>query len=93
MSVYRLDPIDPERPSWTLSTEKAEVWAGAATPGDARELVARKTGVAPQDAAGSDPIHASPWRDEAATSCVWEPRMTHILPGTVVRADGSLVGD
>ena len=93
MSVYRLDPIDPERPSWTLSTEKAEVWAGAATPGDARDLVARKTGVAPHDVAGSDPILASPWRDEAATSCVREPTLTHIRPGTVVRADGSLVGD
>jgi hypothetical protein len=92
MSVYRLDPTDSERPSWALSTEKDAVWAGAATPGDARDLVARKTGVASRHP-GSDQIPPSPWRDEAATSCVWEPTMTHIRAGTVVRADGSLVGD
>ncbi len=88
MNVYRLDPIDPGDPSWRNSVEKDSVWAGAATPNDARKLVAEKTRLDAQGAAGLE----SPWRDAALTSCVGEPSMTHIRAGTVVRADGSLVG-
>jgi hypothetical protein len=88
MSVYRLDPIDPDHASWQSSTEQEGVWAGASTPKDARDLVADKTRVGAQ---GADAT--SPWQDVRLTSCVLEPSVTHIRPGTVVRGDGSLVGD
>jgi hypothetical protein len=89
MNVYRLDPIDPGHPSWRHSIEKDTVWAGAPTSNDARNLVADKTRL---DVHGGTGLK-SPWQDEAVTSCVWEPSMTHIPAGTVVRADGSIVGD
>ncbi len=89
MNIYRLDPIDPGDPSWRNSIEKDSVWAGAATPSDARQLVADKTRPDTREAAGLK----SPWQDEALTSCVREPSLTHIRAGTVVRADGSQVGD
>jgi hypothetical protein len=40
MSVYRLDPIDRDDLSWQASTEKKPLWASAATPATARELMA-----------------------------------------------------
>jgi len=89
MNVYRLDPIDPGHPSWRHSMEKDTVWAGAPTAQDARNFVAAKTKLAAPGAAGFE----SPWLDAAVTSCVWEPSMTHISAGTVVRADGSIVGN
>jgi hypothetical protein len=88
MNVYRFDPIDPGDPSWRNSIEKDSVWASAPTPSDARKLVADKTRLDGQGAAALK----SPWQDESLTSCVREPSMTHIRAGTVVRADGSLVG-
>ncbi|MGB8278613.1 MAG: hypothetical protein WCF20_11875 [Methylovirgula sp.] len=87
MNIYRLDPIDPNDPSWQNSVEKNSLWTSAATPKDARDLVADKTRLGVSGANG----FKSPWQDEAITSCVWEPSMTHIHAGTVVRADGSLV--
>lgn len=89
MNIYRLDPIDPNHSSWQNSAEKDSVWASAPTPKDARDLVADKTRLGGQGAIGSK----SPWQDQAVTSCIWEPSMTYIDAGTVVRADGSLVGD
>ena len=89
MNVYRLDPIDAAHPSWKASTELDSVWACAATPGDARELTARKTlreNVGPAE-------FDSPWRIPTVTSCLHQPSMKLMDPGTVVRADGSLVGD
>ena len=93
MNIYRLDPIDEEHPSWELSTEKECVWAAAATPKEARDLVAAKT--RPDSGIATTPAHEtnSPWQNAAVTSCVWEPSMTHVRAGTVVRADGSIVGD
>ncbi len=88
MNVYRLDPIDPDHPSWRNSTEQEGVWVAGLTPKDARDLVADKTRT---DKVGADAT--SPWRDERVTSCVLEPSVTHILPGSVVRGDGSLVDD
>lgn len=88
MNIYRLDPIDPDHPSWQNSTEQEGDWAGALMPSDARDLVADKTRVGVQGVGA-----ASPWQDVRVTSCVLEPSVTHILPGTVVRGDGSLVGD
>lgn len=89
MNIYRLDPIDPEHPSWSNSTENETVWACAPNASDARDLVANKTGPGLRGVTGPQ----SPWRDEAVTSCVWEPSMTHMRAETVVRADGSTVGD
>ena len=43
MNIYRLDPIDPNDPSWQNSIEKDSVWACAPTPKEARDLVAEKT--------------------------------------------------
>jgi hypothetical protein len=88
MNVYRLDPIDPDHPSWQNSTEQEGLWAGASTPTDARELVADKARVGAHVADAT-----SPWQDVRVKSCVLEPSVTHIRTGTVVRADGSLVGD
>ncbi len=88
MKIYRLDPIESADPSWANSIERDSIWASAATPNDARNLVAERTRL---DAQGAEA--QSPWRDEALTSCVWEPSMSHLRAGTVVRADGSLVGD
>jgi hypothetical protein len=88
MNIYRLDPVGPEHPSWSNSTENETVWACAPTARDARDLVAKKTASGVQGVTGS----RSPWLDEAITSCVWEPSMTHIRAETVVRADGSTVG-
>ena len=89
MNIYRLDPIDPGDPSWQHSVEKDSVWACAPTRNDARNLVADKTKLDVHGATGFQ----SPWRDAAVTSCVLEPSMTHIHTGTVVRADGSIVGN
>lgn len=89
MNVYRLDPIDPGHPSWRHSIEKDAVWASAPTARDARNLVADKTRL---DAPGAGGFN-SPWQDEAVISCVWQPSMSRISAGTVVRADGSIVGD
>ncbi|MGO9133540.1 MAG: hypothetical protein ACLP8A_05760 [Methylovirgula sp.] len=86
MSIYRLDPINPGDPSWQNSAEKDCVWAGAATPKEARDLVATKTNT------GGHTGAKSPWQDESVTSCVLEPTMSHIAAGTVVRADGSQIG-
>jgi hypothetical protein len=87
MKIYRLDPIKPGDPSWQNSIEKDSVWASAASPKEARDLVAEKTKVAAQAGA------KSPWQDVTVTSCVFEPSMSHIPAGSVVRADGSHVGD
>jgi hypothetical protein len=92
MSVYRLDPIDPEHASWRFSTEQGRVWAGAETPTEARELVARKTQPPAADATERSGSTRSPWLDATVTSCVQEPSMTHIHRGMVARADGSRVG-
>jgi hypothetical protein len=89
MNIYRLDPIDPNHPSWQNSTEQECVWAAAPTPKEARDLVANKTGVGLDGAAGI----TSPWQDERVTSCILEPSITHVRAGTIVRGDGSLVGD
>ncbi len=93
MNIYRLDPIDQEHPSWQLSTEKECVWTNAATPKEARDLVAAKTTPDSQVVTAFSHMPVSPWQNEAVTSCVWEPSMSHIRAGTVVRADGSMVGD
>jgi hypothetical protein len=89
MNIYRLDPIGSGRPSWRQSMEKDTVWACAPTPNAARKLVANKTAL---DVGGA-PEFASPWENEALTSCVREPTMTLLHAGDVVRADGSNVGD
>lgn len=87
MNIYRLDPILPGHSSWQYSEEKNCVWACAPTPTEARDLVAAKTVSATLDATGAK----SPWQDEAVTSCVGQPSMTHLRAGDVVREDGSLV--
>jgi hypothetical protein len=63
MNVYRLDPIDPDHPSWQNSTEQEGLWAGASTPTDARELVADKARVGAHVADAT-----SPWRSVRRTN-------------------------
>ncbi len=87
MNIYRLDPIDPNDPSWQNSIEKDSVWACAPTPKEARDLVAEKTKAGVPGAFESK----SPWQDASVTSCVWEPSMTTVDPWTVARGDGSIV--
>jgi hypothetical protein len=87
MNIYRLDPIAPGHPSWRYSEEKDTVWACAPTAAQARDLVAAKSGFAKHAEAGA----ISPWQDATATSCVLEPTMSLMRPGSVVREDGSRV--
>ncbi len=91
MNIYRLDPIDAKHPSWAMSAEKETLWAAAATPDEARSLVAAKTRTG--SAGGSPDTRKSPWQDAAVTSCVWDPTLSHVRDGTVERADGSRVDD
>ena len=91
MNIYRLDPIDPRHASWRDSNELEGVWVSAPTPSEARDLAAERTRVETHSTNGHFP--KSPWQDDTVTSCIWEPSMRHIRPGTVVRLDGSLVGD
>lgn len=87
MHVYRLDPIDPDHPSWRYSEEKDTVWTTAPTPEAARAQVAARSGFAALSEHGS----VSPWQDESVTSCVLEPSMSYPSPGEVIREDGSNV--
>jgi len=89
MNVYRLDPIDPGHPSWQYSTEKDTLWTCAPTPGEARDLVASRTGFAAFASLGA----TSPWKEEKVASCTLEPTMNYPNPGEVIRDDGSLVQD
>ncbi|OIQ92707.1 hypothetical protein GALL_253090 [mine drainage metagenome] len=91
MNIYRLDPIAPEHPSWALSAEMETLWTAAPTSRQARDLAAEKTWRGPPGGAGGTP--QSPWQLAGVTSCVLEPTMAHIHPGTVIRADGSRVDD
>jgi hypothetical protein len=83
MNVYRLEPADPDHPSWRHTIEQELVWACAATPEQARQLVATKS-VAP----GSEVVQ-SPWLDPKASSCVLDETMKLFDAGDVVRQDGS----
>jgi hypothetical protein len=89
MKVYRLSPIATDDPSWKYSVEKEHVWAGAATPAEARALVAAKSGFSRL----AEPGAVSPWIDERVTSCVEEPTLTYPGTGQVIREDGSHVAD
>ena len=85
MKVYRLSPIATDDASWKYSVEKEHVWASAATPAEARELVAAKSGFSTL----AEPGAVSPWNDERVTSCVEEPTLTYPGAGQVIREDGS----
>lgn len=85
MTIYQLDPIDPTHTSWQGSDEQNSVWVNAASPEEARALVADKTG---RTASGAP----SPWLDPTVTSCTVHFPVRDIAPGTVVREDGSRVG-
>ena len=85
MNVYRLEPVDSDHASWRHTIEQEMVWACAATPEEARRLVAEKT-VAP----GSG-VDQSPWLDSKASSCILDPTMKLFDAGDVVRQDGSTV--
>ena len=87
MNIYRLDPIDPNHWSWKFSEEKDTLWTCAATPKEARDLVAARTGFA----SFAEPGGVSPWQDEKVTSCVAEPTMSYPSAGEVIREDGSRV--
>jgi hypothetical protein len=90
MPVFRLAPLNPKHVSWELSTIREEVWAGAVTEKEARNLVAaktvkagRSTGVSP-----APPMLKSPWEDSDATSCTREWSHNDVPVGTVVDVKG-----
>jgi hypothetical protein len=85
MNVYRLEPLDPDHPSWRHSLEQEMVWACAPTPEEARALVAAKA-AAPDSEPGQ-----SPWLDPEASSCQLDPTMKLLDAGDVIRQDGSAV--
>jgi hypothetical protein len=51
-------------------------------------MVAERTFVAEPDRHGEK----SPWENELVTSCILDPTMSLMRAGTVVRQDGSAVG-
>jgi hypothetical protein len=87
MKVFRLWPVLTDDPLWKYSVEKTHLWAGALTPGDARDLVAVKSGFYKLADAGA----ASPWKDARVTGCAEEPTMDYPSAGEVIREDGSTV--
>jgi hypothetical protein len=89
MNIYRLAAIAPGDPSWRLSNEKETVWACAPDVGSARAMVAARTFVIEPDRQGDK----APWEDEEVTSCILDPTMSLMRAGTVVRQDGSAVGE
>ena len=91
MAAYRLDPINPNHPSWQLSSINECVWAGAATPSAARDLVAAKTGLAMAVKPGFPPMLRSPWQDDSLTTCVLDPSRTDVPEHSVITANGHCV--
>jgi hypothetical protein len=88
MTVFRLDPF-PHRltdPRWQASTVTELIFVGATTDQEARALAAQRTLTA---AVGLQ----SPWLDDHLTSCVIETSKTDVPVGTVITADGQLIGD
>jgi len=90
MNVYRLDPIDLAHLRWKVSSRRETVWAGAANPDEARQLVASKTIQTPKDDRVAVRL-MSPWLDDRLTSCVLEPSRTDVPDGVVVDAKGAEV--
>jgi hypothetical protein len=90
MSVYRLDPIKLGDLRWQASTVKECLWAAAATPDRAREIVAARTAVviAIAPSGQSAPTLQSPWLDDAITTCVLETSRNDVPDGAVIAADG-----
>lgn len=91
MSVFRLDPIEPNDASWALSTVCETVWTKANDPWTARQLVAARA----LQSMRSQPDQApplSPWQNDYLTTCVIETSRISVPNGKVVRADGSEIG-
>jgi len=92
MSAYRLDPIPNGRknPRWSRSYIRELVWAGAATPDDARKLVAIKTLTLIPPSPGSQ-VLLSPWYDDQLATCVLDISKSDVPDGAVIRANGNSV--
>jgi hypothetical protein len=93
MPVFRLSPLNPHHASWELSAIREEVWAGATTENEARELVASKTAKAGRSTGVSPAPHMpkNPWEDSEASSCVREYARNDVPIGTVVDVKGKTV--
>ncbi len=90
MNVWRLDPI-PHRLNdlrWQASSYKSGVWAGAASPDDARDLVARKSVSSMTPRGVYEPKPISPWYDSNLVSCVADKPQIEVPLGTVIKFDG-----
>jgi hypothetical protein len=92
MSAYRLDPIPTGRndPRWERSEIQELIWAGAATPEEARELVALRTMTSPQPR-GYAKILLSPWYDDRLATCVLDAARADLPDGVVIKANGNPV--
>lgn len=94
MAAFRLDPL-LERigdPSWTASTIKEVVWAGAHSQEAARRLVTKKSALAMPLRPGEIGL-TSPWLNERLTSCIWDRAKFDVKLGTVATADGRIIGE
>ena len=92
MTAYRLDPILTGRnnPRWARSYIREMVWAGAATPDAARQLVALKTLSLIAPSPGSQVLR-SPWYDDQLATCVLDISKSDVPDGAVIRANGNSV--
>jgi hypothetical protein len=90
MSVYRLEAISrgQKDPRWARSHVKGMVWAGAATPEDARKLVALKTLTYTPPRADRLIVH-SPWYDDRLVTCVLDTTRNDVPDGRVIQGDGT----
>jgi hypothetical protein len=62
------------------------VWAGAASPDEARKLVASKTARLVEGNLGAK--LSSPWLDERLAACVLEPSRSDVPKGAVIDGKG-----
>ena len=93
IAIYRLDPLGEGRddPRWTTSVIKERCWVRAISEASARRDVHFATWIATE--IGTAGILASPWSDEALTSCIEDEAPGIGVPegGVVITASGRLI--
>lgn len=83
---FRLDPISPDHPSWSISSTKEAIFVGAPAHiyGAAREYAANRLITAGPVSQQHQLKAISPWLNDKVTNCVMEPNLDDLPDGTVV---------